>query len=259
MYLLYSDESNLQARGSTFFVYGGLAIPTDAAAGLSAAIEKARARAEVPPEYLLKFSPGPRGLDNEGFKQLKAEVLGAAGKAGCKMLVSLILHGVATSPEKARRFEIGRALYHFDCFLNRNNDHGLVLVDRFSDRQIDAQLRARFAVGVVGLPYSPRHRLSRILGFHYSCIGQSHFASLTDIAIGSFRFAVDALSLPQETRIPSARALLAVLSPLFCRESGGRVSRTSLHFSPVEVRAPRHEAKYDALKASLSENGLPPE
>jgi len=257
MYLFYTDESNLDPAAGEFFVYGGIAVPTDAASQLSEALEKARSQAPLPAQALLKFGPKPTELDWEAFNALKQAYLDSAASVGCVFIVSTLLHKIAPSPDVARRFEINRALYYFDCLMHRRSDFGLVLVDRFSDSQIDAQLRERFSIGVTGLPYTDPYRLTRVLGFHYSCIGQSHFSSLIDIAIGSFRYAVNAFSQGGPTRLATARSLLALLSPLFLRNINGEVSTISLHFSPDTVRVPAYRARYDALKAFLSDAGLP--
>jgi hypothetical protein len=169
----------------------------------------------------------------------------------------MILHDVATSAEEARRKSINTICYHFDCYLNRPNSHGLVLIDRFDDRQIDAHLREKFSVGLKGMPYSREMRLERIVGYHYSAIGQSHFASVVDIVLGSFRYAINAHTRRDQGRIESAGQLLRLLSPLFFRERGdGKISELSLMFSPKVIRSDKFRASYEALKAFLAGNGI---
>ena len=181
----------------------------------------------------------------------------ATVRHGCFLLTSLILHNVATSPDDARRKEINRVCYHFNCFLNRANTHGLVLVDRFEDKQIDAHLREKFSVGVTGLPYSPELRLERIVGFHYSAIGQSHFGSIVDIALGSLRFAINAFARDDAQRLPTARLLLGLLSPLFLRENDrGNVSELSIFFSPKVIKVDRYRAIYEGVKTFFAESGI---
>ena len=88
---------------------------------------------------------------------------------------------------------LNRICYHFNCYLSPIHSHGLVLIDRFSDTQIDSHLRKKFSTGLTGMPYGDTLKLQNIVGFHYSAIGQSHFGSLIDIVIGSFRYAVTAV------------------------------------------------------------------
>ncbi len=256
MHLFYSDESNLDPNTTEFFVYGGIAIASDKASNLSTALDLARTTARVAADFPLKFNPGPPSLSHEEFAALKQTFLGEATKAGCILVVSLVSHRIARSADEARRFEINRVLYHFDCILHRRNDFGLVLVDRFDDKQIDAQLRERFAIGVHGLPYTDPYKLERILGYHYACIGQSHFSSLIDIALGSFRFAINAFTLNQTERLGTAAKLLGLLSPLFLRDGGSEINSISLHLSPDTIKVDAHRKRYRDVVAFLRQAGL---
>jgi hypothetical protein len=56
MHLLYTDEVNMNSENSEFFVYAGVAIPGDNAAGLSTDIDELRKRHGYKPGDLLKFN-----------------------------------------------------------------------------------------------------------------------------------------------------------------------------------------------------------
>lgn len=257
MYLLYCDETNLEERNNDFFVYGGLVIDAQKAHSLSLAIDTIRDTAKIPPDFILKFNPGPGHLSHGDFISLKQAVIESAISHGCILLTSMILHNVATSPSDARRNEINRICYHFNCFLSRQTSHGLVLIDRFDDREIDRHLREKFSLGIRGLPYSEELRLDRIVGFHYAAIGQSHFSSIIDIILGSFRFAVNAFTRHENEKLETAKRLLEILSPLFFRESAdGRVSEIGLFFSPKVIRVDRYRQMYADLAIFLSEHGI---
>ncbi|MHB1117824.1 DUF3800 domain-containing protein [Sideroxydans sp.] len=257
MYMLYCDESNLEEKDNDFFVYGGLVINGEAAQSLSLAIDSIRRTFKVPQRFVLKFNPGPEHLSHQDFIALKQAIVEAAIAHECIFLASMILHNVATSPAEARRNEINRICYHYDCFLSRPQSHGLVLIDRFEDKKIDGHLRDKFTTGITGLPYSKELRLERIVGFHYSAIGQSHFGSIIDIVLGSFRFAVNAFTRHDEEKIESANHLLTILSPLFLREgSDDAVSEISLFFSPKTIKSVKYRNMYSALASFLSDNGI---
>lgn len=257
MHLLYCDETNLQERSGDFFVYAGVIVEAARARDLSHRIDAIRATANVPPDYRLKFNPGPAELDHQQFIELKKSIITAAIDANVKLLVSAILHNVATSPDQARRNEINRLCFHFDCFLNRTGGPGLVLIDRFNDKQIDAHLAEKFSIGLTGMPHSPQLRLSNIVGFHYSAVGQSHFCSLIDVVIGSLRFAINAFTRGENQYMESAKQILSGLEPLFYRETHGTpVSELSFFFSPRSVWWPPLRQKYSALKAFLAASGI---
>jgi hypothetical protein len=257
VHLLYCDESNLRPRENAFFIYGGIAMDGESARQLHEAIRNLREEKHIDPSFHLKFNPRPENLSHEEFAALKQCVIEAAVKEHCALLVTVILHDIASSPDEARRNEINRAVYHFNCLVSRRNDYGMVLVDRFSDSQIDAHLREKFSIGVRGLPYTDPLRLDRIMGYHYSAIGQPHFGSVVDIVLGSFRYAVNAHALADSPRLATASRLLAMISPLFLRNQHTEmVEQISLFFSPRTVRIDSYRRRYAGLKRFLSQHGI---
>ena len=260
MYLMYCDETNLEEESGIFFVYGGIIVEESKALSLSKAIDNIRSEYSIDNDFYLKFNPGPKGMEHKDFISLKQSIIEIAIEHECKLIVSMILHDIATCPNDARLNEINRICYHFNCFLNRPNSHGLVLIDRFSGKEIDHHLRTKFSVGVTGLPYTPEMRLDNIIGFHYTTIGQSHLCSIVDIALGSFRFAINAWSKEIEKIKGTSKTLLELLAPLFYHESGHKsVSEIGLFFSPKAIKAQRYYEKYNGLRDYLKSCGITPE
>jgi len=257
MYLLYCDETNLPKQDMDFFVYGGLVVNGDAAHSMHMEIESLRRSWGLAPDAILKFNPRPDHLNHEQFKDLKQSVIEIAVRHQCVFLTSLILHNVSKGPEEARLNEINRIFYHFDCFLNRRKSHGLALVDRFDQRSLDSHLREKFSVGLKGMPFSGEMRLDRIIGFHYTAIGQAHFASVVDIILGSFRFAINAFTRNEEDKLASASTILRKLSPLFHRDVPEFVSDISLNWSPNSIQVLKYRLKYQDLSDFLASNNLP--
>lgn len=257
MYLLYCDESNLERRQGDFFVYGGISVPDLTALSLSKEIDAIRASFKVDPQYLLKFNPGPEGMDHNQFIALKQQVIECSVKHGVQMFTSLILHDVATSPDDARINEINRVCYNFDCYLSNRRSHGLVLIDRFDDGTVNDHLIEKFSVGVVGLPFTPVKRLANIVGFHYSNIGQSNYTSIVDVAIGSLRYCINGFTRGDSRAVSTAGKVLPILSPLFHRHDGRQsVSDLGMCFSPKDVRTPKYKLMYDNLRVFLNDNQI---
>jgi hypothetical protein len=260
MILLYCDESNLDKKNFDFFVYGGVSIDSASAHSLSETIEKLRVDAGVPRDFILKFNPKPSTLSHVAFNSLKQQIIQAAVSHECNFIVSMILHNIATSPDDARRNEINRLCLHFQYILRSSDTFGLVLIDQFDDKKIDSHLREKFSVGATGLPYAPNGmRLDKIVGFHYAAIGQSHFGSVVDIVLGSFRFAVNAFTRDEKAKLNTAAILLKMISPMFGRLENGKVSENSLFFSPKIIRAPAYLTQYDRLRTFLCSHGIEPE
>lgn len=259
MHLLYCDESNIERRAGDFLVYGGIFIPSEQAGSLSGEIERIRVDAGLSPEVRLKFNPRPEGFTHQEFITLKQRIIEASIEHECKFLAYVVLHDLAGVPDNARRFGINTVCYHFHCVLNRVGGSGLVLIDRFNDanNEIDAHLKQKMNVGIQ-LPYrNAPTRLTNITGFHYSAIGQSHFTSLVDIFVGSFRFAVNIHTRNDERLRENGLTVLRVLAPAFYRYPGGdRVPDIGLCFSPMNVRLDHFREKYRSLQAFMREGGV---
>ncbi len=257
MHLLYCDETNLDPNDHTFFVYGGIIIPCDRAKELHDEIESIRTESSIPQNFSLKFNPKPSNLSHQDFIRAKQAVIEAAVRHKCIFLASIILHQIATSRDEARRNEINRVLFHFNSLLIRQSSYDLCLIDRFSDAQIDSHLREKFSIGLRGLPYAGDMRLERIIGFHYSAIGQSHFGSIIDIVLGSFRYSINAHCAQDPTRLRTADVILPLIKPLFfCSDHSGKVLELSLNFSPKIIRSDRYRNEYQCLKDFLMEKGI---
>jgi hypothetical protein len=256
MHLLYTDEVNIDPASSDFFIYAGVSISDNNAGALSKEIDSLRSKYSYRSEDILKFNTRerPKHILPEDHRDIKREVLKAAARHEVMLFSSIISHNIATSPEDARRNEINRICYHFDCYLRRKNDFGLVLIDTFQDSKLSKILREKFSVGIKGLPYSPVYRLERILGFHLASIGSSNFCSIVDIVLGSFRYSINSRFDPQ--KLPTVGTLLGQLNPLCIKTRSGKIDELSVFFSPKRIKAHIYLAEYKALHIFLAENGF---
>lgn len=259
MHLLYCDETNLEPRKGDFLIYGGLMLPPTSAIELSAwfGIEARK----LPKDYDLKFNPRPEGMSQSDFWDFKDRVIDKAVSSGAKLLATAILHDIAKDTHQGRRNAINTVCLNYNGELKRNDTHGLVLIDRFEDKGKlgDKHIKTKFAVGLEGLPYSKTMRLDRILGLHYSAIGQSHFPSFTDVVLGSLRFAFNAITRPEPDNEKRAKLLVERLAPLFLGydRCGGKVPEVGLQFSPKKIDVSTYLDRYIDLKRTLENWGLP--
>lgn len=234
-------------------------ISADAAASLSSDIERIRSDANLPRDFRLKFNPKPDSLSHQDFIAVKQAILQSAAKHDVGLLAYAILHGISKDPDEARRFGINTVCYHFDCCLRRTDSYGVVLLDRFNDNgnKIDGHLTEKFSIGLTNMPYGGEYRLNNILGLHYSSVGQSHFTSLIDIAVGSLRHAFNTHTRRNAGHREGALALLRLLSPMFIRNSGSElVSELGMLLSPKIIKSDRYREQYQSLKAFLAEGGV---
>lgn len=259
MHLFYCDESNLEDRNGDFLIYGGIVIDGARAHDLSKEIDRLRNKAGVKSDFRLKFNPAPPDLSHSEFIELKESIIGAVKDHGGILVIYLILHNIAKNPDLARRNGINSVCFHFNGILNRLDSTGIVLIDRFNDAEnrVESHLRDKFSMGVTGMPYSKSIRMNRIVGFHYSAIGQSHFPSVIDILIGSLRFAINAHTRGQTKNLPTAIKLLEFLAPLFFREDGkNTVSELGLQFSPKIISVDGFRSQYESLQLFLAKSGI---
>lgn len=98
--------------------------------------------------------------------------------------------------------------------------------------------------------------LERIVGIHYSAIGQSHFGSLTDIVLGSLRYATNAFTRAVTGQRPTDNALLRIISPLFVRSSSGKVADLGMNYSPKIVKVKTYLQLYKDYQLYLRTNGI---
>jgi hypothetical protein len=262
MYLLYTDEVNLDPSTSEFFVYAGVTIPGEEAALLHSDIADLRERNGYQPGDPLKFNIAdrPAHVNKQQHLDAKRELMAAAANRGVKLFASFLLHSIVESGDvdAARRKEINRICYHFNKYwAHRAKDHGLVLVDTFSDPKLNDHLREKFSIGIEGkLPFSKKLLLNRILGYHQATIGTSHFTSVVDVVIGAVRYAVNTRLKKPEV----CKTLIGQLAPLCIPYSpgNGKTSAWSINFSPKNIKSSQYFKQYLELCKFFRDHGIDP-
>jgi hypothetical protein len=256
---MYCDESNLDERAGEFLVYGGLIFDDQEAINFHNFCDELRTKYGIPREFDLKFQPKPHGLDHQQYLNFKRELIHGLSEFDVGLSIYLVLHDIAQDPDRARRNGINTLAQNFNYVLKGTKAHGLMLIDRFNDKgnQIKAHLKRKFSVGLEGMPYADEIKLERILGYHYSEIGQSHFTSAIDIILGSFRFAINTYCRNEENNLASSKKILEQISPLFVRVEGSEeIPETGLIFSPKVVKTERYRETYNRLKEFLADSGI---
>lgn len=259
MHLLYCDESNMEEKAGDFLLYGGVIVPAESSLALSNEISAIRKRGRIAATERVKFSPPPKGLSHAEYIEVKQAIIRAAVDHGAMFIAYAVLHDLSKGAETARCWGINTLCTHFNWILNRLGGPGLVLVDRVNNvgHPVDDLLREKVAIGVTGLPFGGEMKLANLVGYHYATIGQSHFTSLSDILVGSLRFAINAHCRNVDGNRASAIQIIQLINPLFFRERGGsKVPDLGLAFRPKSIKAPKYVELYGSLRAFLAEAGL---
>ena len=245
---IYCDESNLNAKSGDFLLYGGLMIDADKYLKFSDRIWALRKEHGIPNDFVAKYLPAPTNLNTDDYNTFKKACIQECINFGCNFFVYKTLHDVAKDTDLARRNGINEICLNFSYVLDEEETSGLVLIDRFNDKgnKVDAHLTEKFHVGLTGLPFSDTYPLKRIVGLHYSSIGQSHMPSLVDIVLGTYRTAINIIAREKALSELSIE-ILSVLQPLFRTGHDGCIPRISISFSPQTVNVAKYRETYADL------------
>lgn len=255
MYLLLTDETNLKAGGNVeFFSYGGLIVSMEKLPILHARIAEIREANGYLPADRLKFDTNarPKHVSVEAATAAKRDVVAACIACDCKFIAYVILHVIArnTPLEKTIQWGADHVIGKFNFFLQCQNSHGIVAMDRLPDGVEFDYLSSKF-VGGLTLQEGETLELDRIALFSSTCINASHLTSAMDIVLGSWRYCINS---PMNTG--AAKSMMADLTKLIWCEREGKdlyAFEKGLVFRPKEVKRSDYRAKYDALLNHVNE------
>lgn len=258
MYWLFTDETNLDPAQGRFFIYGGLILHADQLVEAHDAIVKIRQKYGYGDNDQFKFQTAsrPAHISIEAFAKAKEEAIVAASDVGGILLTYVVLHDIARSNErhKTLEFALNVVLAHFDMrFLTEQNDFGVVCLDRVQESFGYPFLRAKFQDGL-NLPDGRSPRLGRIMHYSMSCDGASHFSSMVDIALGGFRYCVNAAAgigkgeTAAKIFPPLAKMMWHERKPDGTHQIGGY----GFLAYPKVIRAEQYKAQYRELTQTLT-------
>ena len=249
MYLVLTDETNTNARHSTFFLVGGIAVPSDSTGILHVRMEEIRERHGYRPSDSFKYarSNKPAHITEDQFNSAKSQALDLLHEHEVTVFVYACHHLIAENRTKEEKFRWGNnaLLWLIQKFLEEHKSYAWIIQDRhpvgdefryYVKRFTDS---ARTTVGVT-------HKLRNIIGFGSTCDGASHIASLADIALGSYRFCINH---------PDKDIVNGILMPKLLRATWGYpnpLDRGFGIFPRRRVHKPECIADYQRLKAHIA-------
>lgn len=255
MYWLFADETNLEPAQGDFFIYGGLIMTPEQMTAADAAIADIRSAYGLKPDEQLKFQTKgrPSRYSPKQWNEAKAEVIQAAGKIGVQMLVYVILHAIAKGkkPDERIGLALNATITRFNNgFLKDHDDVGVVCVDRLKESFGFKYLRQLFQQG------NDFGQLNRVIHYSMSCDGASHISSMVDIALGGFRYCVNAAG-DENGNPDTAKKIIPPLGDMMWHvvNSKGEHQVGGYGYIPypkVINHAP-YKKKYDDLAARLTE------
>jgi hypothetical protein len=263
MYWFLTDDSNRDPAPGKFFIYGGIVIPTEAIPMLHSRVEAIRKEHGYLPGDQFKFNSNsaPKHIKPEQVTAAKSQALKLLDEVGAKFVGTVVLSEVIPTKAKkdktvldmdiATKWGVNSLVIAFHMYLKRASPDawGAMYIDR--DSTLLNHLSELFQHGVKPTGYN--HRVDDAIHlFAMTNDNSSHLSSLTDIAVGAFRFLVDAAGgIGSEA---TAVKIMADLDPLFLSdESVERRTRREFGFlpRPKEVRVPGYKKVYENLETKL--------
>lgn len=261
MYWLFTDETNVTNKDGDFFIYGGLVMTGDQMLALNSEVVAIRKKYGYTDGDQFKFQTAarPTQVSVADCTAAKAEALAALEKHGALVMMYVVLHELARNQSVSTMTEwaLNSLVAHFDKrFLRERGDVGAVCIDRLDPKVGYAYMKRSFSDGVT-LQDDRSVKLDRVIHYSMSCDGASHMSSLTDIALGSMRYAVNyACGKGNEE---AARSIMIPLSrAMWAKHHDGtrQVGGYGFLKYPKEIRSARYQERYDALVATLTDLGV---
>lgn len=254
MYLLFTDETNLQATENVkFFSYGGLIVEATKLPELHSAISEIRMKYGYAPTDKLKFDTNarPKAVSLENATRAKQEVIQACIKLDCKFIAYVVLHAIAQKQDMAKVIMWGAShvIGKFNYFLSCQNSHGIVAMDRLPDNVEFDFLAEKFTSGLSFQEDEPV-QLDRIVLHSSTCLNASHASSAMDIVLGSWRYCIN-----NPLNAMAAQEMMGNISKLVWCERNGKdiyAFEKGLILRPKTIKVATYQAEYDALLNNIN-------
>lgn len=257
MHYFITDETNNAYVADKFFIYGGLVMTDEQMIELHKAIEGIRTQFGFQPGDSLKFHTRsrPEHVTIENAKAAKEAVIAALERLGIRMIVYLIHHDIASAQndEVRTNWALNTVTWAYRRLLVREGARGIMHMDRADEQHV--HLARMFGSGLLMQDGRSVHVDDRIVLFGMTSDGASHVASAVDIALGGFRYCVNAAGgdgrdvVAADIFPPLARIIWGI-------EVGGVKYIRNYGYHPMpkgEIRSTRFKAKYDELSEKLNE------
>lgn len=258
MHWFVVDETNKNPKSGQFLVIGGLVFRPKQVKKIHDAIERIRTKYGYRDGDSLKFQVAarPAHVTIEDATNAKRAVIKTLAKYKVRMVVYVILHDIATNKSERERMEMGlnTLAWAYHRLLGVEKATGAMIIDR--DDGQHGHLAHLFQNGIKVGSSTPQVR-DRVAFFGMTANNASHLSSAVDIALGGFRYCVNAASLEDEhSAHMTAKSIFKPLSRLVWGVKQGDVRRLGgygFHARPLDVRVPHFASKYEQLRGRLNQ------
>lgn len=259
MHWLVVDETNKNPTLGQFFILGGLVFTDEQIPLVNEAVEEIRAAAGYRDGDSFKFqiSARPSHVDAAQATAAKKELIARLGDIGVRMVTYVLLHDIGVRKTEQERMQMGlnTLAWTYHRLLEVENSTGCMIIDR--DDQQHKHLAHLFQSGIKVGGNPSRTVRDRIQFFGMTSNNASHLSSAVDVALGGFRFCVNAANLDADAGGHLvANTIFAPLSNLLWGVQEGEIRRIGGYgfvARPAIVNIPKYAQRYERLRAKLIE------
>lgn len=261
MYWLFTDETNVTEKEGDFFIYGGLIMNAEQMVDLNKEVIRIRQKYGYTDTDRFKFQTAsrPKQVTPADFAAAKGEALAALETFGAVVVMYVVLHDIARNKtvQEMTEWALNALIAHFDLrFLSQKNEIGAVCIDRLDPKWGYKYMQTMFADGIA--VDGRQIKMERIVHYSMSCDGASHMSSLTDIALGSMRYAVNFVGgkgregVARDLMVPLARAMWHKKVKVNGKDEHQVGGYGFLKYPRTEIRVAHYRQKYDDLLETLT-------
>lgn len=255
MHLFLVDETNAGYVPDKFFILGGLAFTDEQIHLVDTAVKARRAEYGYNNGDSFKFNTHtrPEQVSIKDFRLAKQSVISDLKEIGVRLIVTVVLHNVAgQEPDRLMEWGLSNVAASYHKLLVSEDAQGFMLMDRDNQRYDFLESFHQHGFDYSG---SRKSVQDRVLLFGMTNDNASHLASATDIALGAFRYCVNAAG--GDGRDEIAKSMFGDLAHiLWAREDADGIRIATGHGyipspRPSEVRVDKYRERYVRLASAL--------
>lgn len=260
MYLFLVDETNAGYVPDKFFILGGLVFTQEQIRKVDTVVKARRKEFGYRNGDSFKFNTHtrPEHVSIENFRLAKQAVISDLKEIGVRLVVTVVLHNVAQkNDDRLMEWGLSNVAASYHRLLSKEDAHGFMLMDRDNKRYDFLESFHQHGFDYSG---SRKSVQDRVLLFGMTNDNASHLASATDIALGAFRYCVNAAGGEGRTNV--AASMFRDLSQLLwgVKNAEGVVHAAGYGYlpspEPSTVWVGEYREKYERLAEALQEYAI---
>lgn len=255
MHWYVTDETNNNFVSGNFFIYGGLVLTDEQVLLVTDAVAEIRQKYGYVRGDSFKFHTRsrPAAVSISDSKKAKKELVETLERLGVRMIVYVILHDIAKaqSDEVRMNWALNTVTWAYHRLLEMESARGFFMMDRADEQH--AHLAELFQLGIdidgKRVPVD-----DRVIGLGMTSDNASHLSSAVDIALGGFRYCVNA-AVGDGSEAVAADILPPLARMIWSHEVGGvkYVRNFGFHSMPKgTIKSTRFATIYDGLYQKLN-------